>query len=53
MSSSDENKANAVAFYELMFNQSRPREAIERYAGAYYRQHNPHVGDGKDANGMF
>ena len=37
------------AFYDLMFNQCRPREAIERYAGAEYRQHNPHVGDGKEA----
>ena len=43
------NKANAEAFYELMFNQSKPREAIERYAGADYRQHNPDVADGKDA----
>ena len=30
---SDENKANAQAFYDLMFNECRPREAIERYAG--------------------
>jgi len=43
------NKANAVAFYDLMFNDSKPREAIERYAGAEYRQHNPEVADGKDA----
>jgi len=43
------NKQAAMAFYDLMFNQSRPREAIERYAGAEYIQHNPHVGDGKDA----
>jgi len=28
----DENKLNAIAFYELMFNESRPREAIDRYA---------------------
>ena len=43
------NKANAKAFYDLMFNQSKPREAIERYAGAEYRQHNPQVADGKGA----
>lgn len=44
-----ENKASAIAFYELMFNDCRPREAIERYAGAEYIQHNPHVADGKEA----
>lgn len=38
-----------MAFYDLMFNECRPREAIERYAGAEYVQHNPHVGDGKEA----
>jgi predicted SnoaL-like aldol condensation-catalyzing enzyme len=32
-----------------MFNACRPREAIERYAGAAYVQHNPHVADGKQA----
>ena len=45
----ERNKANVVAFYDLMFNQNRPAEAIERYTGAEYRQHNPHVGDGKQA----
>jgi predicted SnoaL-like aldol condensation-catalyzing enzyme len=45
----DRNKATAQAFYDLMFNECRPREAIERYAGATYIQHNPEVGDGKEA----
>ena len=45
----DRNKANAIAFYDLMFNQCQPAEAIERYAGDVYIQHNPHVGDGKAA----
>jgi predicted SnoaL-like aldol condensation-catalyzing enzyme len=44
----DRNKANVVAFYELMFNACRPREAIERYVGDTYIQHNPHVADGID-----
>ena len=48
-STPDQNRKNAVAFYDLMFNQCRPREAIETYAGATYTQHNPHVADGKDA----
>src|SRR5262249_42580038 len=42
------NKENAMAFYDLMFNQCKPREAMERFAGARYTQHNPHVGDGKE-----
>lgn len=48
MSTIEQNKANLVAFYKLMFNDCRPREAIERYAGDVYIQHNPHVPDGTD-----
>lgn len=43
------NKQNAQAFYDLMFNQCRPAEAIEKYVGDTYIQHNPDVGDGKQA----
>ena len=45
----DSNKRNAMAFYDLMFNECKPAEAVERYAGETYTQHNPHVPDGKQA----
>lgn len=45
----ERNKRNVLAFYDLMFNQCRPADAIKQYAGATYIQHNPHVGDGKQA----
>ena len=48
MADLERNKRNVMAFYDLMFNQCRPREAIERYAGATYIQHNPGVADGKE-----
>ena len=47
--SAQKNKETAMAFYDLMFNQAKPAEAIERYAGDTYIQHNPEVGDGKQA----
>ena len=46
---SEQNKTNAKAFYDLMFNKCRPREAIEKYVGDVYLQHNPEVADGKEA----
>lgn len=42
------DKANVIAFYEMMFNDCEPAKAIETYAGDGYIQHNPHVSDGKD-----
>jgi predicted SnoaL-like aldol condensation-catalyzing enzyme len=45
----ERNKVHVQMFYDLMFNQSRPADAIALYAGDGYRQHNPGVGNGKEA----
>lgn len=42
-------KRDAMAFYDRMFNQCEPEAAVMQYVGQDYRQHNPHVGDGKQA----
>ncbi len=43
----EQNKQNTQDFYDMMFNDCRPREAVERNVGDGYIQHNPEVGDGK------
>lgn len=48
MPDTERKKANVVAFYDLMFNERRSREAVERHVGDDYIQHNPHVATGKD-----
>ncbi|MCP4873055.1 MAG: hypothetical protein GY898_30550 [Proteobacteria bacterium] len=44
------NTKTAKAFYDLAFNQSKPAEAVERYVGAEYIQHNPAVANGPQAS---
>jgi predicted SnoaL-like aldol condensation-catalyzing enzyme len=36
----EKNKATAKAFYDLMFNQCQPEEAVAKYVGGSYTQHN-------------
>ncbi len=45
----EQNKRTVTAFYDLMFNQCKPAEAMERFAGEVYSQHNPMVAEGKAA----
>lgn len=45
----ERNRSNVIAFYDMMFNQNKPAEAIEQFVGDSYTQHNPDVGDGKQA----
>jgi predicted SnoaL-like aldol condensation-catalyzing enzyme len=42
----EQNKETVRAFYELAFNEKEPEEAVRRYVGSSYTQHNPMAGDG-------
>ena len=44
----NQNKENAIEFYKMAYN-GNPKKATELYVGAKYIQHNPLVGDGKQA----
>jgi predicted SnoaL-like aldol condensation-catalyzing enzyme len=40
------NKENAIAFYKMAY-EGNPKEAVEKYVGNEYIQHNPDVADGR------
>ena len=42
------NKRNAIAFYRMAYL-GKPAQAVSQYVGAEYIQHNPLVGNGKQA----
>ena len=45
---SEFNKNNAIEFYKMAYY-GNPQKAVDLYVGIEYIQHNPLVGDGKDA----
>ncbi len=44
----ESSKATVQAFYDLAFNKKKPAEAVSKYMGKSYRQHNPGAADGPD-----
>ena len=49
MTDLERNKEIVRAYYELAFNDKRPEEAVARYQGSRYVQHNPMAADGAQA----
>jgi predicted SnoaL-like aldol condensation-catalyzing enzyme len=43
------NKATVVAYYTTAFNDKKPEEAVAKYGGPVYIQHNPAAADGFEA----
>lgn len=43
------NKEMVIAFYNMIFQDHKVREALDRYVGDRYIQHNPLAADGKQA----
>jgi predicted SnoaL-like aldol condensation-catalyzing enzyme len=46
MSDVERNKQAAAEYVDLAFNRGQPEEAVERYQGPMYIQHNPMAADG-------
>jgi predicted SnoaL-like aldol condensation-catalyzing enzyme len=49
MADPETNKETVLAFYNMAFNDKRPAEAVEKYGGSHYIQHNPQIPDGFEA----
>jgi predicted SnoaL-like aldol condensation-catalyzing enzyme len=49
MTDLETNKQTVVAYYTLAFNDKQPEEAVARYVGGKYIQHNPQAADGTEA----
>ena len=49
MADLEANKRAVRSFYELAFNGKEPEEAVAKYVGDRYVQHNPQAADGPEA----
>ncbi|HEX5902107.1 MAG TPA: nuclear transport factor 2 family protein [Actinomycetota bacterium] len=49
MADLEQNKRTVVEYYELAFNGKEPEQAVEKYVGSRYIQHNPQAPDGPQA----
>jgi predicted SnoaL-like aldol condensation-catalyzing enzyme len=49
MTDAETNKQTVLAYYNLAFNDKQPEEAVARYVGDKYIQHNPQAPDGPEA----
>ena len=45
----EKNKQTVLDYYTLAFNYRKPAEAVEKYGGPHYIQHNPQAPDGFEA----
>ena len=53
MADPEKNKQTVLAYYNLAFNDKKPAEAVEKYGGSHYIQHNPQAPDGFEAFNQF
>jgi predicted SnoaL-like aldol condensation-catalyzing enzyme len=49
MADPETNKQSVVAYYTLAFNDKQPEDAVAKYLGDRYIQHNPQAPDGGEA----